>query len=475
MYSIKRKRHKKYMLIIPAVLLLAGLISPIQDPVFDQPYATVLESREGYLLGARIAADGQWRFPPIDSLPDNYLHCLLEYEDRYFFKHPGINPFSIIRAIRQNHKTGKVVSGGSTITMQVARMAMGNKPRGIYQKLKEMWLALQLELKYSKEEILLLYANNAPFGGNVVGISAAAWRYYGRSVYHLSWAEVANLAVLPNAPSLVFPGKNETLLMNKRNRVLEKLYYRSILEKSIIAMALMEPVPGKPKPLPMLAQHLVDRTIKDGYGQKTTKSTLSKFYQKLVNQLVNDYNLKYKYKEIHNVAALIAEIKTGDVLAYVGNAGSNFSREHGSQVDIISSKRSPGSLLKPILYALSIDKGLIMPGELLPDIPLYCQGFAPQNFDKRFKGAVPANLALRSSLNVPFVSLLRDYSYEQFHYDLKMMGVTSLTKPAGHYGLSIILGGGEVTLWEMAGLYASLVRNLESYTVNKGGNRYIIN
>ena len=456
-------------------LTFIGLLIPIPDPLFDHPSATVLESREGQLLGARIATDGQWRFPPLDSLPDNYVKCLLEFEDRHFYHHPGINPFSIARAVRQNIKAKKIVSGGSTITMQISRMAMGNKPRTIAQKLIEMWLSLRIELKYSKTEILLLYANNAPFGGNVVGISAAAWRYYGRSPHHLSWAEAANLAVLPNAPGLAFPGKNEIKLLGKRNRVLSELAKDAIIDKTTYRLSLAEALPNKPQKLPAITPHLLDRCIKDGLAQTTIISTIDNNKQNTVNELINAHHLIYKFKQIHNAAAIVADIESGEVLAYVGNVATDRKMDHGQHVDIINSRRSPGSLLKPILYALTIDRGLITPYQLLPDIPVFYQGFAPQNFDKQFKGAVPANQALRSSLNVPFVSLLKDYGYEKFHHELSHMGLKSLDKPASHYGLSIILGGGEVTLWEMAGLYAGMVRNLQSFNRNKGENRYQTN
>ncbi len=453
-------------------MIMIGMLAPVPEPLFEHPYATVLESREGHLLGARIADDGQWRFPPADSLPQNYITCLLEFEDRYFFKHPGINLFSIFRAFKQNFQERRIVSGGSTITMQIARMAMGNKPRTVLQKIREMWLTLRIELRYSKDEILLLYANNAPFGGNVVGLSAAAWRYYGRSPHQLSWAEAANLAVLPNAPGLAFPGKNDEQLLAKRNRILTGLAEKEAMDKNTLLLSLAEPLSAKPRPLPSIAPHLLDRVISDGFAQKKINSTINYNLQNTVNKIVNEYNFIYKFKQIHNAAAIVADIETSQVLCYVGNVSSDSQMDHGQQVDIINSRRSPGSLLKPVLYALSIDKGLITPFELLPDIPMYYQGFAPQNFDKKFKGAVPANLALRSSLNVPFVDLLREYTYEQFHYDLKRMGIHSLDKPAGHYGLSIILGGGEVTLWEMSGLYAGMVRNLCTYNRNKGDLRY---
>lgn len=473
--SVKVHRKIKMFAVGSFVLLILSLLIPLKDPLFDIKYATVLESREGHLLGARIADDEQWRFPPLDSLPANYVRSLLEFEDQHFYRHPGVNPFSIVRAVRQNLKEGRIVSGGSTITMQVARMMLGNKPRTVRQKLLEIWYAFRIEIYYSKDEILRLYANNAPFGGNVVGIAAAAWRYYGRSPYDLSWAEAANLAVLPNAPGLAFPGKNEQELQQKRNMLLKKLFVNDAFSESTFMLSLDEPLPVKPQPLPAIAPHLLDRGIREGHSGTTIMSTIAAKKQQSLNQVINDFYIKYKFKEIHNAAALIADIHTGEIIAYTGNTHANHSNNHGQQVDIISSKRSPGSLLKPVLYALAIDRGLITPWELLPDIPVYYQGFAPQNFNKEFKGAVPANHALRSSLNVPFVSLLREYSYEQFHFDLKKMGISSLNQPAGHYGLSIILGGAEVTLYEMAGLYASLARNIFVYNERKGERRYLNN
>ncbi len=463
---------RTYILIGFVGFAILSLLVPIPDPLFDTSYATVMESKEGQLLGARIAEDEQWRFPPIDSLPDNYIKCLLEFEDRYFYIHLGINPISIVRAIKQNIKAGKIVSGGSTITMQIARMALGNKPRTISQKIIELYLAIRIELKYSKDEILELYANNAPFGGNVVGISAAAWRYYGRSPFHLSWAEAANLAILPNSPGIAYPGKKEAKLLKKRNRILAGLRHDSIIDSSTFLLSKAEPFPQRPKQLPNIASHLLDRCKKEGLAQTTIKSSIDISVQKTVNELVKTHYIKYKFKQIHNVAALVADINTGEVKAYVGNANVEKNLDHGQQVDIITSRRSPGSLLKPILYALAIDEGIITPNQLLPDIPVYFQGFTPQNFDKKFKGAVPANLALRSSLNVPFVGLLKMYGYEKFHYKLNKLGLSSFDKPASHYGLSMILGGGEVTLWEIAGLYASMARNLNNYNSRKGNLRY---
>lgn len=463
------------MILVSIVLsVLLGLIYPIPNEVFDNPYSTVLEDSNGNLLGARIANDGQWRFPEIDFVPHKMQLATLIYEDKYFFKHFGVNPISILRAVWLNIKNGKVISGGSTITMQVARMASGNRERTYFQKLKEVWLALKLEVQFSKKEILELYINHAPYGGNVVGLQAASWRYYGRSPKHLSWAEAANLAVLPNAPSLVFPGKNDSSLLNKRNSLLEKLYNHGELTKTEYELSLLEPIPSAPKKLPGHAHHLLSRAIKEGHSQTIVKSTINMDLQLEVQKLVNQYHIGLSSKQINNAAVLVTEIETGNVLAYVGNVGIN--RNHGVDVDIINSKRSPGSLLKPLLYALAIDEGYIMPNQLLPDVPLYYRGFAPKNFDKSYNGVVRANAALRSSLNIPFVYLLNEYGYEKFYSKLRKMGVNSLSFEPGHYGLTLVLGGGELSMWEISALYAGLVRNSRGSGVENNwmSNNYVV-
>ena len=451
-------------------LVLLLLVIPVKDPLFNDPYSTVLFSREGKMLGAKIATDGQWRFPEMDSLPDKYVQGVIMFEDRHFYDHPGINPFSIGRAIIENIEAGKVVRGGSTITMQLARMAYGNRKRTVWRKILEMWLAVRIELRYDKDEILQMYASHAPYGGNVVGLSAASWRYYGRSAWELSWAETANLAVLPNSPSMVFPGKNDDLLLSKRNRLLRLLAGEGLISDGGLEMALLEPLPGLPKPLPMKARHLLDRAVSEGHNGKRITTSIDLDLQDLVNDIIHDFHSSYKHRQIHNAAALVIDIQSGQALAYTGNTDA--IGDHGQEVDIVTSKRSPGSLMKPVLYALAIDDGQMAPRQLLPDIPMHYRGFAPQNFDKKFKGAVHANQALRSSLNVPFVNILRDYGYEKFHLDLQRMGISSMDRNSGHYGLTMILGGNEMTLWEITALYAGMARTLTRYNETKGKKRY---
>ncbi|MEQ8689011.1 MAG: penicillin-binding protein 1C [Imperialibacter sp.] len=453
--------------------LLLILFYPLPSPLFPKKYATLLQSSDGQLLGARISSDGQWRFPPADSVPQKFEAAILLFEDEYFHYHPGINPVSLGRAVWQNIRSGKIVSGGSTLTMQTVRMALENQERTYSQKIWELLLSIKLELFYSKEEILQLYTYHAPFGGNVVGLSAASWRYFGRPPYQLSWAETAALAVLPNSPSSVFPGKNEITFRHKRDALLDKLSAKGCLTSDEALLAKAEPLPGKVKPLPNDAFHLLQRAEKDGLAGTIVQSTLDFALQRHVKEKTDRYSEQLAYNEIHNAAAIVIDIASGETLAYVGNSFPNGdeTNNHGQFVDVITARRSPGSLLKPFLYAAALDDGILLPKELLPDIPLFYRGFAPQNFDKKYRGAVAADEALASSLNVPFVFLLREYGYEKLHQKLQQIGMRSLDKPANHYGLSLILGGAESTLWELSGMFAGMARALNNFQdrpYNKG-------
>ncbi|MCF6353200.1 MAG: penicillin-binding protein 1C [Cyclobacteriaceae bacterium] len=457
----KLKNWQKVFLSSIVLFFLLVLFSPLPSPLFNTPHTTTLISNNGQLLSAAIATDQQWRFPPSDSIPYKFKTAIRIYEDEYFNYHFGINPISLLRALRQNIKAGKVVSGGSTLTMQTIRMAYGNKPRTYIQKAIELLAAVKMELFYSKAEILKTYADNAPFGGNIVGISAASYRYFGRGPHQLSWAETASLAVLPNNPSAIYPGKNEERYLIKRDFLLNKLHQKGIIDEDGLFLAKQEPLPQKVKSLPNQAFHLLHRKMNEKKTGTTIHSTLEANLQRRATQLVNAYSKRWAGNQVYNAAAIIVEIETGEVKAYIGNSVS--AGEHGKYVDIITSKRSPGSLLKPILYAAALDEGLIMPNQLLPDIPLFYRGFSPKNFDRKFRGAVPANQALTSSLNVPFVHLLIDYGYEKFHQKLGKMGMASLTRPASHYGLSLILGGSETTLDELTSMYAGMSRSYQNF------------
>ncbi len=457
--KIKRVR----ILIATMVVLSIAFWFSLPKELFHSTYSTVIEDARGNLLAAQIAEDGQWRFPEMDSVPNKFADCIVQFEDRYFYRHPGVNPLAIGRAIIQNIRAGEVVSGGSTLTAQVMRLSRDRKRRNIWQKTVEFVLAVGLEVRYSKDEILALYASHAPFGGNVVGLEAAAWRYYGRSPLKLSWGESATLAVLPNAPSMIFPGKNQEILLAKRNSLLENLFLAGKIDSLTCVLSKLEPLPGKPKALPQIAPHLLTRVLNDGKQGKRIRTTINTPIQQMANRMVNKHHEVLKQNEIWNGAALVLDVETGNVLAYVGN--TNVSKDQsGKFVDIIQAPRSTGSTLKPILYALMQQEGTILPTTLVADIPTHIAGYAPKNFDKKYHGAVHANNALARSLNIPAVRMLQEYGLERFTWQLKQLNFSTITRSADHYGLSIILGGAETTLWDLAGVYAGMARNLLHYT-----------
>ena len=436
------------------------------QPLFSEPQSWVLLARDGTLLGARIADDGQWRFPPMTQVPEKYRAALLAYEDKRFYYHPGIDPLAVARAVRLNLRRDRVVSGASTLTMQVARLVRAPRSdgeggdrrssRGLGAKLLDVALALRLETQFSKDEILALYASHAPFGGNVVGLEAAAWRYFGRDPTALSWAEAATLAVLPNQPALVTLGRNRARLQNKRDGLLRRLHAAGQLGDLDLQLALAEPLAGTPLALPNDAPHLLE-TLRQRYpDQHRFASTLDATLQRNAVQIVQEQSRELARQSIHNAAALIVDNQSFEVLAYVGNSGS-MSLDHGFAVDIVQRPRSTGSILKPLLYAAMLDSGQLLPHMLVPDVPMQYADYAPENFDRSYRGAVPADVALAQSLNVPAVRLLRDYGVDRFYDLLKGMGMSTLNNPPDHYGLTLILGGAEGTLWDITAMHANLV------------------
>ncbi|MCX6300625.1 MAG: penicillin-binding protein 1C [Bacteroidia bacterium] len=457
-------RKLKIVLIAAGVLITPVLLSPY--PRFRVPLSTIIEGNNGTLLGARIADDGQWRFPGFDHVPEKFEKALLAFEDKYFYWHPGINPVSLVRALAMNIKAGKIVSGGSTITMQVARISQGNRPRTYSQKFIEILSALKLELFRSKKVILNMYAANAPFGGNIVGLEAATWRYLGKSSEDLTWAEAAALAVLPNSPSLVFPGRNQEMLKMHRDDLLKKLFEKECFDSITLILALDEPVPGEPRSLPARAPHLTDYFYMNNRGERI-KTTIVPEIQERAKEIISAHQKDLSGNFINNSACIIIKVETGEVLAYIGNSSPENPEEHGNDVDIIKSYRSTGSILKPLLYAAMQKSGEILPNTLIADVPTRFPGFSPRNFDLSFNGAVPASYALSQSLNIPAVKMLQEYSAERFLNLLAETGFSTFEKPADHYGLSLILGGGETSLWELTGVYASLSRILCNYNNEK--------
>ena len=457
-------------------VLLIWFVFSLPSPLFTSPTSFVLTDAGSNLLNASIAADGQWRFPYDKQVPDKFSKCIVTFEDKRFWYHPGVDPIAIGRAIYLNVKNKKTVSGGSTLSMQVIRMSRGNINRSLWNKWSEMVLALRLECSYSKKSILALYASNAPFGGNIVGLDAAAWRYYGRSAQLLSWGECAALAVLPNAPSVVHPGKNNTELLRKRNALLFTLLKEKIIDASTYQLAQLEPLPGVPKALPELAPHLLNRFKKEYNLLRKENDTASTYLQTTLNihvqqQVANILNLHHTVlagNGIRNLCAMVVETASGNIISYVGNIYQPQDSTLESNVDVLSAPRSPGSTLKPLLYASLLSEGTLLPRQLLPDIPTQIGGYTPQNFDLHFDGAVPANQALSRSLNIPAIKMLQQYKSPRFYSVLKNCGFTTLTHPADWYGMSLILGGCEVTPYELAGVYSSFARMYLHQKANKG-------
>jgi penicillin-binding protein 1C len=445
-------------------IFLVYFIFCLPHTLFDARYSKLLLDRNGKLLEARIAKDGQWRFPLIDSVPAKFETCIIRFEDKNFKHHFGVNPIAIARALYLNIKHNEVVSGASTISMQTIRLLRQNKDRTILEKILEMIWATRLECKLSKSEILKYYSTHAPFGGNVVGLETASWRYFNRPPDQLSWAESAMLAVLPNAPGLIHLNKNRDALKNKRNKLLKDLWIDKALGDEAYRMAISEPLPQPVNRLPHHSYHFINRFKK----HDRIESSIDLGLQRQFNTLTANYNKQMKQKNIHNLSAVLIDITTGEVQAYVGNIYQN-NDAHAGKVDIMTNVRSSGSILKPLLYNAAIDNGTISPKQLLPDFPISFSGYQPANYNPEYDGMVHADEALYRSLNVPTAWLLKEYGNAKFKHELQTMGLTSINRPASNYGLSLILGGAEVNLLQLTGTYAALANKLGS-----GNDEYAI-
>lgn len=434
-----------------AALPLFALLT-LAPPRMAKPLSFAIYDRAGKLLGATVSSDGQWRFAP-GKVPERVAIALITFEDRRFFYHPGIDPLSLARAVLQNASAHRVVSGGSTLTMQTVRLSLDNPSRTIPQKIREAFLALLLEARYTKREILSLYAASAPFGGNVVGLEAASWRYFNRPCENLTWAEAATLAVLPNQPSMVHPGADRARLLEKRNRLLTDLCARGYIARGELVLSLAEPLPDAPYALPRLAPQYLERMR----ASDMHATSIDRKFQIETTAILERWSAQFAQSGIANAAAIIIDTKTGETLAYVGNTGRGRADGKNADVDIIVSQRSSGSVLKPFLYGAMLDAGLLLPKELVVDIPTRIGSYKPENNLPDYQGVIPANEALSRSLNVPAIRELQEFGIAPFLDFLRKSGFTTFTRSADEYGLPLVLGGGEITLDETVRSYGAIM------------------
>lgn len=425
--------------------------------LFATTHSHLLLDRQGKLLSAHIAADGQWRFPELENIPEKFATALIQFEDKRFQQHSGVDFLALARATCDNLREQRIVSGASTLSMQVIRLSRRNPSRTLSEKGMELLRAWRLETRYSKDDILKLYASHAPFGGNVVGLEAAAWRYFARSPDQLSWAESAMLAVLPNNPALIHPGRNRERLLAKRNRLLNQLFTQNVLSRLEYELAVAEPLPDAPHGLPRLAPHLLDTLAAQHPDGQRFRTTLDAGLQQQLNTRAQRSGEQLALEGVQNLAILVLDNRTFEVMAYVGNRpGMDYSVEQGHAIDMIQRPRSTGSTLKPLLFADMIEQGLILPDSLVADVPVNYSGFTPQNYNRHYHGAVSAREALARSLNIPLVNMLSLRGVEPFLMQLRQLGFSHLTRSARDYGLSLILGGAEASLWDLSVAYANL-------------------
>lgn len=415
---------------------------------FESRYSRVLLDKDEQILSAFINEEEQWHLEA-DFIPKRLKIAAVEYEDKRFYSHFGVDFTALFRAFFKN-LSGSKKSGASTISMQVIKLYEKNE-RTYLNKFGEIIKAFKLENNLQKDEILRLYLNNAPYGGNLVGFSSAVLFYFDKNPKDLSWSEAALLAVLPNAPGLMNLEKNKALLKEKRDKLLQKLYQKGYFEEDILQLSLAESLPHF-KSRRNLAPHLAIQILNS--TQKQAISSLDKNLQMKFEQKAKEFSERIKRQGIQNLSIMLADTKSRKVLVYVGSQDF-YDEENLGQVNGIVAKRSVGSTLKPFLYALSIDDGLICGDSLLLDVPTFFSNFNPQNANKKYHGFIKAKEALQKSLNVPFVSLLQSYGYERFFYELKdFVGFDD--EDYAKYGLSFILGTKEMSLQDLMKLYLGL-------------------
>ena len=443
------------------ILLLWGADRIWPLPLPQDDLARVVLAEDGTPLWRFADANGVWRYPVHTSeVSPYYLDALLTYEDRWFYQHPGVNPLALVRATWQNLSGARVVSGGSTLSMQVARL-LDPHSRTLHGKLRQLWRTAQLEWHLSKEEILNLYLNRAPFGGTLQGVAAASWAYLGKSPSQLTHAEAALLAVLPQAPSRLRPDRHPQRAQEARDKVLRRLAEFQVWPQSAVDEALEEPLLLAPRLEPSLAP-LLARRLNRPDSPPLIRTTLDATLQRRLEDLLLGW--RARLPEHTSAAILVVEEESMAVRAYLGSVDINDTKRFG-HVDMISALRSPGSTLKPFLYGMALDDGLIHSESLLQDVPRRYGDYRPGNFSMGFTGAVPASTALSSSLNLPAVQLLEAYGPKRFAAQMRIGGMPLALPALAEPNLALILGGAGSRLEDLVSGYSALARDGKSATL----------
>jgi penicillin-binding protein 1C len=458
MAAINKHKVIVTMLCLACVAVLTLLAFKMADILFpfnyQVPYSQVILSEDSTILHISLSKDDKWRLNTgLNEITPVLKKTIIYKEDKYFYYHFGINPISVVRALFINMVRKQRVSGASTITMQVARL-LKPSPRTYKNKIIEMFRATQLEWHLSKEEILRLYLNLVPYGGNIEGVKSAALIYFQQKPQALSLAQVLTLSVIPNDPKRLRIGRDNESIKDERNRWLRTFETKRIFPKQEIADALDEPFDAFRHDLPNLVPHLAARLHSSDTDLPEVRSCIDLSLQTELEDIVKNYVSETSHLGITNAAVIIVENKSRKVKAYLGSADFNDVMNEG-QVDGVRAIRSPGSTLKPFLYALAMDEGLATPKLVINDVPLNFNGYSPENYDQDYRGYVTVEDALALSLNVPAVKLLNQLPLSRFIGKLTDAGFESIKRSQDHLGLSVILGGCGVTLEELTGLYTT--------------------
>lgn len=446
------------------MVLLVGLVVLFfaLDLVFplkvEVTYSPVVTAKDGTVLHAYLTRDQQWRMKArLDEITPELRKAIVYKEDKRFYHHFGVDPAAMGRALCNNLLHRRRTSGASTITMQVARM-LNRRPRTYGNKIVEMFRALQLEKRYSKDEILQLYLNLVPYGSNIQGVKAASVLYFGKSPDQLSLAEITALSIIPNRPNSLVMGRDNGRIVAERNKWLERFRADGLFREATIRDALQEPLTAVRLPAPDAVPQLAERLRRAYPAAAEIRATIDPGIQEKAEDLAGNYIATLKLRHIHNAAVMVLDNRTHEVLAYVGSTDFKDKQHHG-EVDGVRALRSPGSALKPLVYGLAFDAGQMTPKTVLEDVPVNISGYTPENYDLDFRGAVTVEDALRQSLNIPAVQALQRLGMDRFNEKLMQAGFVSIWQSRKKLGLSAVLGGCGVRLDEMTALYAAFAND----------------